>query len=315
MINIFSPHASKLLIPVMKLVFRCLDRGCCFSIMNCCRIEKTKEETEADEDGTGHDVHTKKLTQYDLNALYTGDQISSHYVYAQNYTYLFCVMMFSTGLPILYPFACIAFFVLYWVYKFLLLKYYEKTTKFNEELPIYSITWIKFSILIHGVFGLFMYTNNDLFPPNDPYAGRLDFVFQRLGGWGTLFKERFFTRSYTTIYFLFWVGVLVWFVAKPTVLKLFWKIVSCTCKNLTDSCRNDEDEKSNKAHSDNFFAEITIAPLKDMLDTAYDEHEHEAQRQKDNEGFDQRKLTKDANPHRFPEEVAVKPNAFFAKLT
>jgi hypothetical protein len=29
MINIFSPHASKLGLPLMKLMFRCLDRGCC----------------------------------------------------------------------------------------------------------------------------------------------------------------------------------------------------------------------------------------------------------------------------------------------
>jgi len=76
--------------------------------------------------------------QTDLNNLYTGDQISSHYVYAQNYTYLFCVLMYSTGLPLLYPFAAIFYFVLYWVYKGLLIKYYEKTTRFNEELPLYT---------------------------------------------------------------------------------------------------------------------------------------------------------------------------------
>ena len=132
-------------------------------------------------------MRTKKLTQYDLNLLYTGAQISSHYVYAQNYTYLFCVMMFSAGLPILYPFACIAFFVLYWVYKFLLLKYYEKTTRFNEELPMYSITWIKFAILIHGILGLLMYTNSDLFPENDPYQGRVEALMAYVGAWGEIF--------------------------------------------------------------------------------------------------------------------------------
>jgi hypothetical protein len=69
--------------------------------------------------------------QTDLETLYTGDQISSHYVYAQNYTYLLCVMTYSIGLPILYPFAMIFYFILYWVYKFLLLKYYARTNKFN----------------------------------------------------------------------------------------------------------------------------------------------------------------------------------------
>ena len=32
LINIFSPHVSKLLIPVLKLGFRCLDRGCTLEI-------------------------------------------------------------------------------------------------------------------------------------------------------------------------------------------------------------------------------------------------------------------------------------------
>ena len=80
--------------------------------------------------------------------------------------------MFSAGLPILYPFACAAFFVLFWVYKLLLLKYYKITTNFNQDLPTFSITLVKYGLLLHGVFGLAMYTNNDLFPMNDPYANR-----------------------------------------------------------------------------------------------------------------------------------------------
>lgn len=119
LINIFSPHASKLAFPVLKLFKRCMDRGC------GCNVKK---DPQYDQD---HDVNTKLWMQSELNTLYTGDQISSHYVYAQNYTYLLCVMTYSVGLPILYPFACVFYMVLYWVYKFLLLKYYARTNKFN----------------------------------------------------------------------------------------------------------------------------------------------------------------------------------------
>ena len=134
------------------------------------------------------------ITQTELNTLYTGDHISSHYVYAQNYTYLFCVMMYSTGLPILYLFACCAFFVLYWVYKFLLIKYYEKTTKFNQELPLYSINWIRFGLLLHGVVGLFMYTNSNILPKHDPYADKMENLIDYLGTAGEIFEQRFFSR-------------------------------------------------------------------------------------------------------------------------
>lgn len=107
MINIFSPHASKLSLPFLKFFFRWADRG-------------YSSTFRVGENG----VNTKKYLQDELNNLYTGDQISGHYVYAQNYTYLWCVLMFSTGMPILYPFAVIFYFGLYWVYKLLLIKFY-----------------------------------------------------------------------------------------------------------------------------------------------------------------------------------------------
>jgi len=71
-INIFSPHASKLTLPFIKVFQRCLDRGCSF---------KLKKEQDM-EDITDTDVNTKKLLQEEVNELYTGFQISSHYVYA-----------------------------------------------------------------------------------------------------------------------------------------------------------------------------------------------------------------------------------------
>jgi hypothetical protein len=218
-------------------------------------------------------------------------------------------MMFSAGLPILYPFACIAFFVLYWVYKFLLLKYYEKTTRFNEQLPLYSITWIKFSILLHGVVGLFMYTNSDLFPQNDPYAGKIEAMLKFIGGWGELFQERFFQRSYSVIYFLFWICVVIWFVAKHTVLKLFWKLVSCTCNSLIACCTSD-DEPLDSVHSDDFYSELLIAPLKTLIDTANDDVEAERHRIQKNESFN----PDTAKEHRYPEEVEVAKEAFLQKL-
>lgn len=107
------------------------------------------------------------LLQSDVNTLYTGDEIQSHYVYAQNYTYLCVVLMYSSGLPILYPFACVFYFVLYWVYKGLLLKYYARTTKFNEEIPIQSLGWVKFGLIMHLFIGSIMLSNQNFFPPSE----------------------------------------------------------------------------------------------------------------------------------------------------
>ena len=77
--------------------------------------------------------------------------------------------MFSTGLPILYPFAFIFYFMLYWVYKLLLTKFYQKTTKFNYNLPIYTTQFIKVGVFFHILTGGFMVTNNEIIPSKIDY--------------------------------------------------------------------------------------------------------------------------------------------------
>jgi hypothetical protein len=75
------------------------------------------------------------LIQDDLNAIYTGEEIYSHYVYSSLYGYFIVVLTFSAGIPILIPFAAAFFLLFYWTYKVLLLKYYARATTFNEGLP------------------------------------------------------------------------------------------------------------------------------------------------------------------------------------
>ena len=67
LIAIFSPYASKMAFPALKLWSRMMDRGCCKPL-----------QKEGEDDA----INTKKTFQYEVNELYTGDQISGHYVYA-----------------------------------------------------------------------------------------------------------------------------------------------------------------------------------------------------------------------------------------
>ena len=70
--------------------------------------------------------------------------------------------MYSSGIPILYPIACFFYAVLYWVYKILLLKFYQKTYIFDEELAIFSLKLIKYGLLFHMVIAAFMLTNSKI---------------------------------------------------------------------------------------------------------------------------------------------------------
>ena len=78
--------------------------------------------------------------------------------------------MYSSGLPILYAVACIFNFVLYWMVKLLLLRYYQRTHKFNEELALESIKYFKFGLFFHIITGAFMYTNSAIISTSLGYS-------------------------------------------------------------------------------------------------------------------------------------------------
>ena len=58
--------------------------------------------------------------QSEIQILYTGTQIRVHYVYAQIYTTVWATLMYSSGIPILYPIGCVFFVGMYWMCKLLL---------------------------------------------------------------------------------------------------------------------------------------------------------------------------------------------------
>lgn len=152
-LGVFSPHASYFAFTFMYMVFRWRDSG-------CRSIEQMKvPEGEVEANG-GVDVYTKQMIQDDLNALWTGEEIYSHYIYATIYSYMWCILMYSTGLPILYWCGFLFFVIFYMVYKVLLLKFYKRTDRFNQTLPLEATANIPISLIIHLCFGAFMISNS-----------------------------------------------------------------------------------------------------------------------------------------------------------
>jgi len=65
-------------------------------------------------------------------------------------------------MPVLYPIAVINFAFLYWIYKALLLKQYQKTTSFNQDLPFVAIYFFKVGLILHMAWTLFIFTETQL---------------------------------------------------------------------------------------------------------------------------------------------------------
>jgi hypothetical protein len=58
--------------------------------------------------------NTRQVLQEDYENVYTGQKFLLEFRYAQLVNVTFIVMMFSAGLPLLYPVAFVTFFVTYW---------------------------------------------------------------------------------------------------------------------------------------------------------------------------------------------------------
>jgi hypothetical protein len=83
------------------------------------------------------------LIQPDLHDLYTNNEIPAAYIFAQFFTSFWSIMSCSAGLPVLYPIGIINYVVFYWIYKILLVKYYSKTSIFDQDLPLSTIIYFK----------------------------------------------------------------------------------------------------------------------------------------------------------------------------
>jgi hypothetical protein len=133
LLGIFTPHASYFFYAFMNVFGRFSDRGC---RCGCTWPDIRKSQEEIDEDPLSIDVYTNTLIQDDLNDIYTGEEIYSHYVYSSLYSYMLVALTFSAGMPLVIPLSAGFFAVFYVVYKLLLVKYYARATQFNQCLPI-----------------------------------------------------------------------------------------------------------------------------------------------------------------------------------
>lgn len=113
-------------------------------------------------DDFNEEVNSQALIQSDLDKLYTGPEIDGFSLYAQYFTNLWTTLMYSVGMPLLYPIAMVYFMFLYWINKILILKSYRKTSAFNQDFALVSIEFYKIGLLIKVFMGLWMISSMNL---------------------------------------------------------------------------------------------------------------------------------------------------------
>lgn len=108
--------------------------------------------------------------QEDIEALYTGPEVDGSTLYSNFLHQLYVTFTYSGGLPVLYFIAFLNYITLYWSYKFLFIKYYQKTIQFNEGVPMRMTQYIKIGIGLHFIVTFFMLTNKDIMEPENGFG-------------------------------------------------------------------------------------------------------------------------------------------------
>jgi len=135
--NILNP-----LFIVPKCISQCLDRRCSCN----CEMPGCKEEHL-----------TKTQTQTDFEAVNIGNEFFIENRQSSIMFFVFITMMYSGGLPVLYPIASVYFFVTYWMDKYLLINFYKEPPHFNELMVKEIIYTFKWAFACHFIVSIFMY--------------------------------------------------------------------------------------------------------------------------------------------------------------
>jgi len=167
--------------------------------------------------------------------------------------------MFSSGLPVLYPIGCLFNIAMYWGTKALLLKFYQRTIKFNEGLATHTIGYIKYGILFHMIIGGLMYSNSSILSSeNEKYVHSLT---QWVGF--SYFEDRFIS-AYSIIYLAGFTILIILYVFKNFVVEWLFKyllkaaLCSC-CRKQSRASQKIITDKDRFYLSDDIYKELEIS--------------------------------------------------------
>lgn len=152
LINIITPHTGAIVGLFIGSLTKCLDRGC-----------------------TCDHRRTKQRLQEDYEHKYTGPEFLIEIRYSQILASFYIMMIYSSGMPLLYPIGMLQYFMTYWTDKFLFLRLYRTPPRYGIEMSEVVRKTMVFGVLVHWLFGFYMYSNSQIFTYSSSFA-YLDYV-------------------------------------------------------------------------------------------------------------------------------------------
>ena len=105
---------------------------------------------------------SRKLLQSEYEQLYIGPLFNLDARLAQIIAFTWVTFMYSAGLPILFLITAFNFMLIYWVDKWLVLRFYRTPKNYDEVCINFSIEEIKYSFIFHFIIGAVVYSNEKI---------------------------------------------------------------------------------------------------------------------------------------------------------
>ena len=150
--NVYYPIIEVIMYWALRVLFRCLDRGCTFS------------------------GRTKSTSIQSYISIQQGPIYFMHFKYSSILTIAYITFMYGVGMPVLFPIALLSFLVLYVVEKMMLFYGYVMPPMYDERLSNDVLTKLQFAPLLYLIFGYWMVSNEQLLSNDNlqPVATAMD---------------------------------------------------------------------------------------------------------------------------------------------
>ena len=136
------------------------------------RDRKFKMNVKLDPEDEDCDMpNTRIRIQSDLEKLYTGSMFKGEKAYSRMMSTMFVIQMYSSGMPILYFIGFIFYLVTYLVNKFLMIYYYQMSRTLTRTIPLFTMKFLKYGIILHMCTACLMLTNKIAFITKDREEG------------------------------------------------------------------------------------------------------------------------------------------------
>ena len=164
------------------------------------------------------------MLQSEYENLYIGPLFNLDARLAQIIAFTWVTFMYSAGLPILFLITAVNFMLIYWVDKWLVLRFYRTPKNYDEVCINFSLEEIMLSFVFHFIIGAIVYSNEKILTSKGTGSDLIASINTDEG------MGLFSIQRYNSVH------VILFFVANTIMLTIIifeQTIVSFLAKNLT----------------------------------------------------------------------------------